>query len=79
MSAWEDLTPKARDWMRDLGNFGPTVRAERRELKGYTHDDEGAVKTYWTSADLRELAWACIEVAGWLDHRADEQAKEPKT
>lgn len=67
---WEDLSQKTRDVMRELGNFGPTVNPARRELKGWTWDEEGLGKTYWTSADLRDIAAACAEAADWLDKRA---------
>lgn len=66
-----DISAGAKSWMKLLGNFGPTVRAEQRELKGTTVDDDGDhVKTYYDSGELRELAKACIEVADWLDRRA---------
>ena len=44
---WEDLSELARDVMKDLGNFGPTVNAQAREVKGAMYDDDcdGAVKT----------------------------------
>ena len=68
---WEELSQKCRDVMKALGDFGPTVKPEDREVKGYTYDDEGGGKCYWTSADLREIASACEQVASWLDKRAD--------
>jgi len=71
---WQDLSQEARDVMRELGNFGPTVR---NEVKGYMWDDEscGNVKTYFDSADLRRIAAACAEVASWLESRAHEPEK----
>ena len=70
---WEDLSQRARDVMKDLGNFGPTLKTESREVKGAMYDDDcgGAVKTYYSSADLRDIAAACVEVADWLDKRGD--------
>jgi hypothetical protein len=66
----------ALEWMESLGSFGPTVLADRREIKGYTADKDGdLVKTYYDSSELRGLAGACAEVADWLDKRAIE-AKE---
>lgn len=66
-----DISESAKAWMKLLGNFGPTVRAESREMKGMTVDECGDhVKTYYDSGELRELAKACIEVADWLDRRA---------
>jgi hypothetical protein len=71
---WEDLSNKTRDTMKMLGEFSPTVHAQNRELKGYTHDDEGGGKTYWTSDDLRQISTACSEAADWLDQRAKATA-----
>ena len=70
---WEDLSQKTRNVMKELGDFGPTVNAASRELKGATYDADcgGSVKTYWTSDDLRQIAAACLEAADWLDKRAD--------
>lgn len=69
---WEDLSIDARQWMRDLGEFGPTVHAAKREVKGYGIDG----KTYYTSEDLRGIAAACTEVADWLDRRAESEPHE---
>lgn len=68
---WTDVSQKARDVMKEFGNFSPTVHAANKEVKGYTHDDEGGGKCYWSSDDLRGIAAACIEVANWLDKRAE--------
>lgn len=68
---WEDLSKQARDAMKDLGNFGPTVKVQDRKVKGFTYAGEGTAKTYYSSADLREIAIACTEVADWLDKRAE--------
>ena len=69
-----DISESAKAWMKLLGNFGPTVHADRREIKGVTVDDDGDhVKTYYDSGELRELAAACSEVADWLDKRAGGQ------
>lgn len=68
---WGDISDKGRAWMRDLGNFGPTVNTRDRMVKGCMLDDDGeAARTYLDSADLRGLAAACNEVADWLDARA---------
>ena len=73
----QDISKVALAWMQLIGNFGPTVHADKRELKGYTMDSDGdTVKTYYDSGELRELANSCIEVADWLDRRA--QQGEPK-
>ena len=74
---WFDLSTNARDWMGELGGFGPTVHAGNREVKGCTLGADGEPgKTYWSSEDLRKIAAACNEVANWLDKRAEE-VKEP--
>lgn len=72
MTDWNSLPESARYWMKELGNFGPTARAEAKEVKGCMHDPDegGTVKTYLDSGDLRAIANACREVADWLDRRA---------
>lgn len=66
MKPWDDLTRVAQDAMHLLGDAGPTVHPQNREIKGYVDDE----KTYFSSQDLRELAEGLIEVAAWLDERA---------
>ena len=72
---WEDLSQLARDSMKELGNFGPTVNVAERLVKGamYDPDCDGAVKTYYSSDDLRQIAAACNEVADWLDKRSTDE------
>jgi len=73
----QDISKGAQAWMQLLGNFGPTVHSDKRELKGYTLDGDGdSVKTYYDSGELRDLASSCIEVADWLDRRA-RQGERP--
>ena len=72
----DDISDLSRGWMELLGNFGPTVNEQKRELKGYLHDDEGGDKAYLDSGELREIAASCIEVANWLDDRADKTAND---
>lgn len=67
---WTDVSENARDWLKMLGNFAPTVHAKNRELKGCLAD-EG--RTYFDAGDLRNIAAACIEAADWLDKRADSE------
>ena len=67
---WNDLSENARGVMRDLGHFGPTIRPELREVKGWFDGD----KIYWTSDGLRCMAAGLQEVADWLDKRAAEAA-----
>ena len=76
LKPWGQMSPDALDVMRELGNFGPTVR---NEVKGYMWDDEscGNVKTYFDADDRRRIAAACTEVADWLEQRA-ARAQEPK-
>ena len=66
----DDVSEDARDWLKMLGNFGPTVHAKNRELKGYL-GEEG--RTYFDAGDLRNIAAALIEAANWLDKRADAE------
>ncbi|MBQ0917499.1 hypothetical protein KBW71_03520 [Hydrogenophaga aromaticivorans] len=67
---WEDVSEAAREVMKDMGNFSPTVNAKHKMVKGYMHDDEGGGKVYLDSGDLRTIAAGCIEVADWLEKRA---------
>lgn len=73
-----ELSAEALGWMKWLGNFGPTVHAHNREMKGYKLDDEDGEggKTYVTSAEFRKLAAACIEAADYLDKRAADSSSE---
>lgn len=73
---WEDISENAGYWMEFLGTFGPTVHVNNREVKGYmlTEGREDC-RTYLTSSDLREFASALIEVADWLDKRAEQGNK----
>ena len=68
---WTDLSDDARKWLKMLGDFGPTVHAKQRELKGYLGEGD---RTYFDAGDLRNIAAVCIEAADWLDKRADAEA-----
>lgn len=68
---WTDVSQVSRDWLKTIGDFGPTVHAKNRELKGYLHAEAGEDgRTYLDANELRELAAACNEAADWLDKRA---------
>lgn len=72
---WDkDISTEAKETMKFLGNFGPTVHEHLRELKGYMLDEEGSGKVYLDAGELREIAAACVEAADWLDKRADAVA-----
>jgi hypothetical protein len=76
---WDDLSESARAALKDLGNFGPTVTASHRLVKGYMANDDGdTVSVYYTSRDMREMAKAFVEVAEWLDKRAEEHTNEAR-
>lgn len=72
---WEELSNTAKATMKFLGDFGPTSNAQNREVKGYMYDDEGGGKVYLSADELREMAASCIEVADWLDKRAEHAHK----
>jgi hypothetical protein len=63
---WENLSEKTRFWMKELGNFNPTV--QNTTLKGYMWDDDcgHGVKTYLNRQDLIEISQACLEVAEFI-------------
>jgi len=68
---WTEVSEVSRQWLKTIGDFGPTVHAKSRELKGYLHAEEGEDgRTYIDANELRELAAACVEAADWLDKRA---------
>jgi hypothetical protein len=71
---WNELSKATLEAMEVIGNYGPTANPEGRTVKGYTWDaDDGCGgQCYLDSRDLREIAVACIEVADWLDKRAEE-------
>ena len=72
---WTEVSEDARDWLKMLGGFGPTVHAKQRELKGCLHSEYGEDgRTYLDAGDLRNIAAAMIEAADWLDKRADAEA-----
>lgn len=60
-----------RESLRKIGDFGPTVRAEEKLVKGYAAwgDDEPG-KHYLDSAELRLVGSHLIRAADWLDARA---------
>jgi len=67
MNYVQDISADARETMELIGNFSPTVRVEERMVKGYVDDG----KCYLGSKDLREMSKHFIEVADWLDKRAE--------
>ena len=71
MMQWDEVSGEARETMRFLGHFQPTVNPATKEVKGWI-EEEG--KTYFNSTELREMAVHFVEVADWLDKRADEAA-----
>jgi hypothetical protein len=67
LKRWCDLSEDALNVMKELGEFTPTVHTQSREVKGVRDSD----KCYLDSRDLRRIALACVEVADWLDLRAE--------
>ena len=60
-----ELTPAAKDTLKWLGCFGPTVRGD--SFKGWMLDEEGdAEKIYVNEGILRNIAKGCIEAAEWM-------------
>jgi hypothetical protein len=74
---WEDLSESARDAMRELGGFEPTRHPESKTLRGTMYDaDYGVDTAYFSCEKLREFAAAMVEVADWLEKRAQESEIE---
>ena len=77
-TAWMDLPKEVLDDMEWLGNFGPTVKPENRELKGCMVDGDGdLVKAYIEADFARRLAKSLTVVADWLDARAEAAKDSP--
>jgi hypothetical protein len=66
-----ELSENAQFWLRRLGRFCPTVRAEEKLVKGYLDDDEGGGKAYLDVDDLRSAASALVETADFLERRSN--------
>lgn len=61
---WEqDISDKAKETMKFLGGFSPTVHEKNKEVKGYMLDEDCGCKVYLSSDELREMAGSFIEVA----------------
>ncbi len=69
MNEWLELSQLTRDVMKEMGGFGPTVRASAKMIKGYIGEDQEG-QCYMGPEELRDRAKAMIEVAGWLEKRA---------
>lgn len=70
---WDtDISESAKETMKFLGNFGPADIVGWREVKGrsFTLCEERA---YLSADELRKIAAGCIEVADWLDKRAESK------
>ncbi len=62
-----EFTKIEKEWLKFLGDFGPTVHPQNKEIKGYMNDD----KTYLDSNDLMSLSNALRSVAEWLNERSE--------
>ena len=72
----KQLSERAEQTLKFLGDFGPTANVQYREMKGYMHDEDGGGKVYLNAVEFREMAQDFIEIADWLDKRAEcERAK----
>ena len=74
---WDEISKEARETMKFIGNFSPTVNVDNREIKGYMiglDDGEGG-KVYLYSHELKSMAKHFIEVSEWLDKRANVKVR----
>ena len=71
--------PKIKMAMEALGNATPTANAQHKMVKGCVIDfeDGGTHKLYWTSDDLRDIAFGLNSMANWLDTRSLSEAEAP--
>ena len=75
---WRDLPKEVLDDMEWLGNFGPTVVVQNREMKGQMVDSDGDVgKAYLDADSARRLAKSLNAAADWLDARAEAAKVTP--
>lgn len=65
-----EFTKLEAEWLKFLGDFGPTVHPQNKEIKGYMHDG----KTYLDSNDLMSMSAALKSVAEWLNERSENEA-----
>jgi hypothetical protein len=73
---WDkEISPEARETVRLLGHFQPTTIPENKEIKGWI---EGEGKVYFNSEDLSKMAAHFIEIASWLDNRANDAVGKKK-
>lgn len=63
---WATLSADTRDWMAELGSFGPTYSGQ---IKGHMDNGDGYGKTYLGASDCHAIAAAMTEVAEWLERR----------
>ena len=67
----QPISKEAESTLELIGDFGPTVHAEDRRIKGWVHSEDGGRDKHYLDADqLREMAKHLVEVADWLDKRA---------
>jgi len=71
-----ELTQREQETLQFLGNFGPTVIAQERMIKGWMDDGEGVGKVYLRSQDLRAMAQDLASIAQWLDERSVQDPGE---
>jgi hypothetical protein len=72
-----ELTQREQDTLAFLGNFGPTVIAQERMIKGWMADSDGdVVKAYLDSKYLRAMAQDLASIAQWLDERSVQDPGE---
>ena len=62
----DDLSPRAQETLEFLGNFNPTIKAEDETMKGFMD----GYKIYLNSVEFRDMAGDFLEIASWLERRA---------
>ncbi len=72
----DEMSEAAKEALRLLGNFTPTIHAPDRWVKGYVEGEEGAEKAYYSADDLRRFATGLNDAANWLDTRAARTPQE---
>lgn len=67
----QQLSERALNTLELLGDFSPVNDPSKCTMKGFMFDEIGSHKTYLTSDEFREMAEDFIEIAIWLEQRAN--------
>ena len=69
----ENLSPRALKTLELLGDFEPTSNPSKKSIKGCLMLSVGGRESqvYLTAKELRDMAGDFLEIADWLERRAN--------